>query len=215
MEVLEKFLKKDFKGRKNIPILDACSGKGRLLYYLNEFDPTQQYFGFDYVKEFVDYSNELFKDSPNIHCEYGDIFKLPSRMNKKYEITILYKTLAWIPDLERVLKALFRVTNKKIYITTPVYEGDIDFEVKAVVHKNKTKPNYTMHYIYGIPRIEKAAKKLGAKKIRFHDLKLPIDLPKPKDLDVLQTYTLRTAEGDNVELTNIIKLDWKLIEIEL
>lgn len=215
MEVLEKFLEKDYGKKQGINVLEACSGQGRLLYYLNEFDPRQRYFGFDYVREFVADANRLFKENKNIHCEYGDIYALPRRYRKKFDITILYKTLYCIPNYREALQNLFRVTKKKIYITTPLYEGDIDFEVKMYAHKMYKKGGYATYYIYGIPGFKKVCERLGAKKVSFHDMKLPFDLPKAKDPDVLHTHTIRAANGENIELTNIIKLDWKLVVIEL
>lgn len=215
MDVLERFLKKDFSGARKLNVLEACSGQGRLLYYLNQFDSRQQYFGIDYVREFVADANRLFKNNTNIQCEYGDVYALPARFRKKFDITILYKTLYCIPNYPAVLKNLFFATKKKIYITIPMYEGDIDFEVKMFVHKSYKKGDYTTYYIYGIPAFKKACEKLGAKKVSFHDMKLPFDLAKPKDLDILQTHTVRAKNGERIELTGIVKLNWKLIVIEL
>ena len=141
MECIERLFAKDLKGKAGLNILEACSGQGRLLYYLNQFNNRQNYFGFDYVREFVKDANILFKEDKNIHCEYGDIYSLPRRYHKKFDITFLYKTLSFVPDYEQVLRSLFKVTKKKIYITTPLYEGDIDFEIKVRAHKIHKRKN--------------------------------------------------------------------------
>lgn len=216
MEVIESHLKLDLQNREGVSMLEAACGQGRLLYYLSQFDPKQNYSGFDYSQTFVNDASNLFKDSQNVACFYGDIYKLPMTMTKQYDITFLYKTLYCIPDYPSVFKSLVSVTREKIYITTPLYEGDIDFEIKMKPYKvYKGEEDYVMYYIYSLPKVEACLFELGAKAVTFHELKLPIDLPKPTNLDVLQTYTVRTVDGDNIELTNIIKLDWKLIEIAL
>src|SRR3989344_5476236 len=61
MECIERLFAKDLKGKAGLNILEACSGQGRLLYYLNQFNNRQNYFGFDYVREFVKDANTLFK----------------------------------------------------------------------------------------------------------------------------------------------------------
>jgi len=215
MEVLETFLEKDFK-RGNLRVLDACCGQGRLLHYLNLYNSQQQYTGFDYVLDFVNEARARFVDNENIDVIHADIYDLPVSMQKYYDITVLYKTLAWIPDLERVLQALFSVTKCKVYITTPLYAGDIDFEVRAQLPIPGThEREQRMHYIYGIPRFERLCREFGAQSVRIHELNLPFALPEPRNLDTLQTFTIETNSGEYIELTNIVKLDWKLIEIEL
>jgi len=216
MEVIETHLADDLRGRKDVKILEACCGQGRLLHYLSEFAPQQQFYGFDYTEEFVDEANELFKDNDKVHCFVADIFALPASMQKDYDITFLYKTLGYIPNYPEVLKALFNVTKEKIYITAALYEGDIDFDIKIRPYKQlKGADDYVMNYIYSQPRLVRYIEALGAKAVKLHDMKFPGDLPKPKDPDVLQTYTIRAASGENIELANIIKLDWKLIEVQL
>lgn len=217
MECIEQRLTKDFKGKTGLTVLEACSGQGRLLYYLNRFDNRQNYFGFDYVREFVKDSNALFKKDKNIHCEYGDIYALPKHYRKKFDITILYKTLSYcLPNPEKALRALFSITKKKIYITAPLYEGDIDFEVKIRAHKTHTrKDEYLMYYIYSMPRLKALCRKLGARKVTFHDMRLPFPLPKPRDPDVLRTYTIPAKDGTYLEFSGIVLLRWKLVEIKL
>jgi len=215
MEVIEKFLIKDIRNKSKLNIFEACSGQGRLLYYLNKFNNKPNYFGIDYVKENVDYANKLFKNNKNIQCELGNVYKLSRKYLKKFDITFLYKTLNYIPNYKTVLRNLYNVTRNKIYITAFFYEGDIDFETKINNYSLYKKGEYVTYYTLGKPRFCKFCKKIGAKKITFYDMKLPLDLPKPKDPNVLQTYTIKDAKGENIELTGIIKLDWKLVIIEL
>lgn len=217
MDVLEGFLRKDINGMTGQKILDACCGQGRLLYYLYQFDSKQFYTGFDYVPEFVGDTEELFKGNDSVRCVVADIYNLPASMQKAFDISILYKTLAWIPNCAEVLQALFSVTRKKLYITTPLYAGDIDFEIQAHVHSevNISGSVVRSHHIYGIPRFVELCIELGAEAVKIHDMNLPFPLPEPDDLNVLQTYTIETSQKRYIEMTNIIKLDWKLVEIEL
>jgi hypothetical protein len=46
-------------------------------------------------------------------------------------------------------------------------------------------------------------------------MKLDLDLPKPEDPDRLETYTIRTAQDDRLEITGTTILNWRLVELVL
>lgn len=215
MEVIESFFKKDLAQNKKLKVFEAASGQGRLLYYLNEFDSSPEYFGLDYVKEYIDYANKLFVDNKNIHCEQGDLYHLPAKYKNKFDITFLYKTLAWVPDYQKVLKQLFKITKSKIYITTLFSDNNFSYEIKIKNPALYTKGEYITYYILSLSEFKDTCKKLGAKKVSFHDIKIPFDLPRTKDPNVLQTRTIKMKNEERLEVTGMIVLNWKLIIIDL
>ena len=56
---------------------------------------------------------------------------------------------------------------------------------------------------------------LGVKEVLDFDMKLEIDLPKPADSNILQTYTVDLTNGTKLEITGNTILNWKLIEIRI
>ena len=96
-------LKLDF-GSKNLNILDACCGYGRLIYFLNQFNSAQNYFGIDYSEMLIQNAIAKFSDFNNIKFELGDVFNLSTKYRKKFDITINYKTLSWLPYYEDCIK---------------------------------------------------------------------------------------------------------------
>lgn len=210
MDHLFSLLEKDFAGKKNLKVLEAGSGQGRLLFYMNAFNNQQEYTGIDYVKKNTDYSKKLFKDNMNIYSVQGDFFKLVPKYKKAFDISISYKTLSWLPDYKDAVKQLIKATKKKIYITSLFYDGKMSFVSTIQNHKNKT---YTHLNTYSFPEFKKFCLANGVKKVTAIDMHLDIDLPEPKDKNVLQTYTRKETTGNRLEITGVTILNWKLITL--
>lgn len=213
MSILESYLEKDFKGKKNLKILDACSGEGRLLYYLVRFNNDQQYLGIDYMRPSIAKAKKTFKGHHNVSFKYGNIYHLPRGFKKKFDITLHYKTLAWLPNYKQAIREMLRVTKKKIYITSLFYDGNYDFEVRIKSHAKKQK-GYIGYYIPGLSKFIYECKRLGAKKVTVKKIRLPFSLSKTNDPEVLKTYTAQLATGKHLEITGTILLDWRLVIIE-
>ncbi len=214
MDYLFSFLRQDFE-EKNQRILDACCGYGRLIYFLNEFDSRQLYLGVDYVEELIDQGKQSFVEEKNVKFEFGDILEISKRYKKHFDISINYKTLSWLPYYKRIMEELFKVTKKKIYITSLFYDGDIDFITKIYKGGLDNADSYTFLNSYSSQRFKKFCEKLGAKSIEFIDMNLDFDLPKSKDLNLLETYTLNTNNNERLEITGNVILNWKLVVISL
>lgn len=216
MDRLEERLAKDLAGGRRLRILDACCARGRLMHFLNEFNGDQEYVGFDYLEELVEEANAHFKDVPNVTVVHADIYRLSERWGKEFDISILYKTLLNFPRYEDALEQLFAVTREKVYLTSIFYEGNADFDIrihKYAVYESAT--DYAHYNCYGIPRFTDFCRARGAREVLFHDLKLDFDLPKADNPDIVATHTERLANGERLELTGPVLMDWKLVEITL
>ena len=215
MEVIESLLEKEWGQQEGLEVFEACSGQGRLLHYLRKFSPKQNYTGLDYIPEHVAQANERFKGASNVSCVVGDVYRLPKTFEKRFDYSFLYKTLYVLPDAEQALRELIRATKRKIYITTPFYSGDIDFEVRIRSRRLHKEDQYVGYYIRGVPGFLEACARLGAKQVALHDLNIPFDLPRSSDPGELRTHTERLDDGSRLELTGIVVLDWKLCVIDV
>ncbi|MCB9805862.1 methyltransferase domain-containing protein [Candidatus Nomurabacteria bacterium] len=211
MDYLFSFLKKDFI-KKDLKILESGCGQGRLLFYLNEFNNNQEYWGIDYLAENIKYAKNLFKDDQNIKLYKYNFFDLSKKYKKFFDISISYKTLSWLPDYKDAVLELIKSTKEKIYITSLFSNNNFSSFTKIYDHNNKT---YTYLNTYSVADFKRFCLNNGAKKVKFVDMRLDIDLPENKSKSVLQTHTKRTKGGENLEITANTILNWKLVIIEI
>lgn len=215
MDYLFSFLKKDFV-IKNQKILDAASGYGRLMHFLNEFDLHQNYYGFDYIQELVNKGNNDFDQYSNIKFENHDLLKISEKFYKKFDITILYKTLYCAFEYyEEVLKELIKVTKNKIYITSTFYDGDVDFITKIYLNASNNSKIYSFSNSYSYPKFEKFCKSCGVKNINSVKMQLDFDLPPPQNSNDIQTYTMLDKNNKRLEVCGNVIMNWKLVELVL
>jgi ubiquinone/menaquinone biosynthesis C-methylase UbiE len=215
MDYLFEALAEDFKN-KDLKILEAGCGYGRLLYFLNQYDQNQTYFGLDYVPELIKEGRKIFANNKNVNLECQDLMSLPDKYNNFFDISINYKTLSWLPYYETMLKQLVKVTKKKIFITSLFGEEDIDCIVKIYTNaQNNSGDSFSFLNTYSLPKFKKYCHSLGIKEINATNMVIDVDLPKPLNQNKLATYTVLTADRQRLEITNNIILSWKLIEIVL
>jgi ubiquinone/menaquinone biosynthesis C-methylase UbiE len=205
-------------------VLDACCGVGHVVSFLSEMNPQATFLGVDQTPYLIDEAKKLNepattlqmlagKGKTNVSFEVGDLFELPATYPKRFDLSINWKTLSWLPSYEDALKALFAVTKKHVFISSLFYEGDIDFEIKVRQHK-KEQEGFHYYNIYSLPRFIRFAKEHGAKHVEVTDFQMPIDLPRG-DIDHMGTYTLPLADGSRLQMSGAVPMLWKLIRVDL
>jgi len=215
METLFSALEKDFT-QPDLKVLDACCGYGRLTYFLNEFAPQQNYIGIDYVESLINDAKERFANQQsNISFYCLDLLNLPTEYNKSFDVSICYKSMFNFTYYTELVKTLVRVTKSKIYITSPFYDGDVDFLTQVYSNASQESGVYANINTYSLPKFKKFCESIGVKEVNAVNMKLDFDLPKHEDKNRLDTYTVQTANDGRLELTGNIILNWKLVELVL
>jgi ubiquinone/menaquinone biosynthesis C-methylase UbiE len=215
MDHLFRHLAQDFQGPPQ-KVLDICGGYGRLTYFLNELDSRQEYYCFDYSESLIAQARTSFAAKRNIHCEVADLYALSPRYDKAFDITINYKTLYCLPYYEEAIAQFVKVTRHKIYVTSPFYEGDIDFISRIYPSASAGDGSrYAYSNSYGIPKFVKHCKSLGVKDVQFEGMSLDFDLTPPVDKNELKTHTVLTADQSRLEITGVLILNWKLAILTL
>lgn len=211
---LEKLITPLIKGKK-LKILDACCGIGHLIYFLKDVSPRSQFLGIDNTPYLIEEANRLCP-SDNTEFRVMDVYFLSEAFGKEFDISINWKTISWLPRYEEIMKELFRVTKKHIFVSSLFYDGDIDFEIKVIMHKTEhgKKGHHRYYNVYSYPQFEKFCNELGAKKITPYDFEIGIDLPKPP-VDEMGTYTIKLENGRRVQVSGVILMQWKVIRIDL
>ena len=214
MDHLFRRLGEEF-GTPGQKVLDICGGYGRLTHFLHEFDPRQEYYCLDYSEPLIEQARRNFAGKPNIHCEVADLYALSPRYDQAFDVTINYKTLYCLPYYEDAIRQFVKATRRRIYITSPFFEGDIDFISKIYPHASAQPETYTYSNAYAIPKFERFCRSLGVKKVEFEDLRLDFDLEPPADKNELKTFTVNTTDQGRLEITGVLVLDWKLAILTL
>ena len=214
-KALEKMIKSHIKG-KSLDILDACCGIGHISYFLSDISPTSRFLGIDQTAYLIEAAKKLCKDTSNVSFEVGDLYDVAKKYRKKFDISINWKTLSWLPYYDDAMKALVRMTKKHIFISSLFYDGDIDFITQVRTFKlQSSKDGFNIYYnVYSFPRFKRFVKSLGARAIVAHDFEIPIDLPRG-DINSTGTYTVKLQNGKRLQLSGAVVMYWKIIRIDL
>lgn len=214
---LDKFLEKRItpliKGKK-LKILDACCGIGHLIYFLKDISPQSHFLGIDNVPYLIEEAKKLCHGS-NAEFRVMDVYTLSEVFGKEFDISLNWKTISWLPRYEEIMKELFKVTKKHIFVSSLFYDGDIDFEIKATMHKSEhgKKRHYHYYNVYSYPRFEEFCHDLGAKKVIPYDFGIKIDIPKPP-LDEMGTHTMKLENGRRIQVSGVVLMQWKVVRID-
>ena len=212
---LESLITPIIKNQK-FRILDACCGIGHIDYFLNKISPSSDFLGIDQTTYLIEEAKKLCKDHENIKFEVGDIYDLPKLYPKKFDITINWKTISWLPYYDEFMKALFKITKRNIFLSSLFYDGDIDFKIKVREYKKESGKNgfNSFYNIYSLPRFKEFIFKLVAKKINVYDFEINKDLEKANN-DVMGTFTEKLENGKRLQISGSVLMNWKIIKIDL
>lgn len=210
-KLISPFLKKD-----PLKILDACCGIGHICYFLSKINLNNKFVGIDQTEYLIDEAKKLCKNKNNIKFETIDFFDFSKNHKKEFDICINWKTLSWIPYYEDFVKELMKVTKKQIFLSSLFYDGDIDFQVKVrEFQKENGENDFNSYYnVYSLPRFKKFLMDMGAKKINVYDFNLEKDIKKPP-VDQMGTYTEKLSTGKRLQISGIVVMNWKIIQIDL
>ncbi|HEY4521728.1 MAG TPA: class I SAM-dependent methyltransferase [Candidatus Paceibacterota bacterium] len=214
-KAMEEFSAPFIEG-KQLSVLDACSGVGQIAYYLAKRSPESKFLGVDHAPFYTEEAQKLYSGQKNLSFETEDIYKLPEKYPKEFDVTISHKTITWQPYYTDIMKAMFAVTKKHIFISSLFYDEDIDFEINIREYKKEgAKDGFNSQYnVYSFPRFKDFAFSLGAKNIEAQNFEIGIDVPKPPAGQV-GTYTVKTENGHRLQISGIILMLWKFIRIDL
>ena len=212
---LEKIISPIIKKEK-LKILDACCGAGYLTNLLSEISNKSEFVGIDQTDYLIKDAQQLFKHKKNISFEVVDISKIKKKYKKKFDVTVNWKTISWLPYYDQMLKDLISMTKNHIFLSSLFYDGDIDFEIKVrEFKKNESKKKFNAYYnVYSLPQFKKFVKGLGVKNIQVYNFDIGIDVEKPP-MDFMGTYTEKLENGKRMQISGAVVMSWKIIRIDI
>ena len=216
---LDKSLEKQispFIVDKKLKILDACCGIGHISNLLSELSPQSIFFGIDQSSYLIKEAKKISKNKKNLSFEIGNLYDFSNKFQKKFDISIIWKTISWLPYYEQIIKDLMSMTKNHIFISSLFYDGDIDFEIKVREFKKESGKNHFNNYynVYSLPRFKKFVFDLGAKNIEVYNFNMNIDIPKPP-IDEMGTYTEKLENNKRIQISGAVVMSWKIIRIDL
>lgn len=215
---MDKFLEKiitPYIKSNDFEILDSCCGIGQISHYLSQINNNLRITGIDQTPFLINEAKKLWNNK-NIKFEVSDVYDFVKKNRKKFDITINWKTLSWIPYYDQMIESLIQLTGKHIFLSSLFYEGDIDFEIKVREYKTeigKDKFNYYFN-VYSLPKFKDFVFSCGAKDIEVFDFAINIDMAKPP-INQIGTYTERLEDGRRLQISGNIIQSWKIIRIDL
>ena len=216
---LDKSLEKQispFIVDKKLKILDACCGIGYISNLLSELSPQSIFFGIDQSSYLIEEAKKISKNKKNLSFEIGDLYDFSNKFQKEFDISVIWKTISWLPYYEQIIKDLMSMTKNHIFISSLFYDGDIDFEIKVREFKKESGKNHFNNYynVYSLPRFKKFVFDLGAKNIEVYNFNMNIDIPKPP-IDEMGTYTEKLENNKRIQISGAVVMSWKIIRIDL
>lgn len=201
---------------KELKILDACCGVGHLSSFLSVLSPQSKFLGVDGASYLIEEAQMLYKDNKNLSFEVGDVYDLPNKYKKEFDISLSWKTLSWLPYYDRMLGALIAVTKKHIFLSSLFYDGDIDFEIRVREFKKEAgKENFNAFYnVYSFPNFKRFIERIGVQNMEARDFEIGIDLPRGS-LDQMGTYTAKLENGKRLQISGVVVMNWKIIRLDL
>jgi hypothetical protein len=144
----------------------------------------------------------------------ADAYDLPKRYPDGFDVTLIWKTLSWLPHYDQMLRTLFAVTRKHIFLNSLFY--DIDFEIRVREYQKESGRDgfSTFYNVYSFGRFQDFAMALGARAVHAHDFEIGIDLPRESSHH-MGTYTLRLENGKRLQLSGAVIMSWKIIQIDM
>lgn len=183
---------------------------------LSDISESSEIIGIDQTNYLIDNANNLFKNNKNISFETGDIYEVKNKYEKKFDISLSWKTLSWLPYYDQMLKDLIHMTKKHIILSSLFYDGDIDFQIKIREFKKESgKNDFNAYYnVYSLPQFKKFLYGLGVKNIEVYDFDIEIDIEKPH-VDLMGTYTEKLQNGKRIQISGAVVMFWKIIKIDV
>lgn len=109
--ITKRCIKENVPSLKGKKILDAGCGTGRNIGLFLELGASKVY-AFDYTPEMLEFARNKFNKNNKVNLSVGDVqnIKYP---NNFFDVTGCFKVLAHVPNIQKAVKELARVTKKE------------------------------------------------------------------------------------------------------
>jgi len=197
--------------------LEIGCGTGAPSYFIAKTNPESNFIATDNEDKLIDLAktNLAIQNDKidNLIFEIDDWFNLKSRKNINGVISM--QTISWIEEYTVPMREIFiKIKPKWIALSGLFYEGDIDCKTEVTENIKKRKVFYNT---YSVPSFNLFCNKFGYNVSEVKRFDIDIEIEKPKDLNIMGTYTQEIHDGQakrNLQISGPLLLNWKFLLIE-
>jgi ubiquinone/menaquinone biosynthesis C-methylase UbiE len=214
---LEQLLADSFTNAP-LHIADIACGGGTLSYHLAEKFAGSQFYLSDF-SEFALETARSLNQGNRFHFVRDDIYSLSQFKASSMDLVFCWQTLSWIEEAKVAVDQLIRITKPggKIYCSSLFnLNRDVDVFARVLDHTRESSKNELTYAYYTY------SAKTVVEWIRLNDkvsvFKLhafnPV-IPFAYDGRGLGTSTIKTADGQYLQVSGGMLMNWAILEIEL
>jgi len=188
-------------------IVDVSCGSGGALSYLAQEYPESVFLGFDTDEILISEAQRRTteRNIENVKFQVGDLYVL-NEMPCDGVLSI--QTLSWLNGYELAMNSILKKLKPNWFFCSSLfYEGDID--ANTIVTEN-ARARSTFYNTYSLPRFEKFIENLGYRVEKLTRFEISRDLPPANDLDLMQTYTVKSEKG-NLQISGPLLMNWYFV----
>ena len=197
-------------------VLDIGAGAGAATYFLASRNSRTNFIGVDNSTELIESAKDTSKEFglKNLSFDTGDWFNL----DKKWEGVngvISLQTLSWLPEMRTPMTQIFEVVKPDwIGLTSLFYEGDISCRIEVFEHSRSRR---TFYNVYSLKELSRLAVTYGYQIVDFDRFDIEIDIPKPKNIDLMGTFTEKvegSSDYQRLQISGPLLMNWYLVSIK-
>jgi SAM-dependent methyltransferase len=196
-------------------VLDVGCAAGHYYNGLSRIDSEIRYHGIDATSAYIEFARKHFKHKPYTTFEVVDIFDLPDKFYRKYDIVFCCNVILHLPSFQVPLKNIITASKKyciirtlisgKTHLSKLLYSDSFD--------ENGEPTDFVFQNTYSYKIIEKFICELGDYKIEFIDDKFDARLINDEYRDYSPLQSAVTRVQNDVQIAGSKVLEWKWIKI--
>jgi len=200
-----------------LKIGDIACGGGTLTYHLKKLYPGSAFTLVDFNEDALKLAEEL---NGTENCSYlnDTVYSLDKIGDAAFDHVFCWQTLSWLDQPEKALDALLRVTRKggTLFLSSLFnLKFDVDLYTNVFDHtRESTKDGLYVHYnTYSAHTVGQWLKdKVSG--FRFYEFMPTDDIPQNMDNKGLGTFTTLTSEGQRLQVSGGLLMNWAILVIE-
>lgn len=210
----KNFFEKEIAQSKNV--IDIAGGSGACVAYLAKIYPETQFTVFDISEKLINIGKEKIHKLGlnNVSFLLGDIVTYDFLDN--YDCVICLQTLSWIESDQMFLGSMLKKLRPKyLGLSSLFYEGDISAKINIIEHQINRGSYYK---VYSMPEFLRFLSKFGYNEVEYLSFEIDIDIPKPREVHRMSTYTLsleKNSGPQKLQISGPILMPWYFVKSSL
>ena len=218
MEAAKQISKMVFdKAKSYNSILDVGCGTGHFILSLEKrLEQGFKYLGIDITEQHITDAKDIFKKNNNYQFQLGDI-RFIAVEDKSFEVSICSNTIPHIPNVDKAINELIRVTKNDVFIRMLV-GNEVLIAKKAlsdVFDENGEPESFMYVNIYDENYLKRIIGKQGELFIYEDEFDADIIMKHFEEHKNVAGNTIATRVVEGAQFKGYLMLPWKIVHIKL